>query len=444
MLTGVNPGQHGIFDFFTPSADGGLRPISGQDVHAERIWNVLNDYGIRTVLVNVPIFFPAEPVDGAFVSGMMTPGLETEFAYPRSLLERLRSLDYPLETRGAKSFTIAVERARLSGIRGAVERVVDWFDRAALLRWKTARELVRELDARFVFVVFEGPDRLQHSLMDGRNDWAVLRHYRLLDRILKELMNELGEGDVMVVVSDHGFCRVDRMFYINAFLKHKGWLSESSQGGFPLGRRGYRTATKLFNIVLDRPWIGRILAPALTPLLGLGFAEKVKHPVYEDLMNLDSSSAYVSSRPSWGVRILRNGETANRIYQELEALTRMEEAEPFTVHRREDVFHGTRLHELPEIVLNMAEGTILTERFHPDMEFLRQRNFFLRPQEEMIFARWDHSAYGLLLSYGHGVSRGHVLADASIYDIFPTVLKYFGIPTDLDLDGHALTDIVGG
>jgi predicted AlkP superfamily phosphohydrolase/phosphomutase len=439
MLTGVNPGRHGVFDFFCVNSKGGLRPISGQDVHAERIWNVLNDYGIRTVLVNVPIFFPAEPVDGAFVSGMMTPGLETEFAYPPSLRDRLRDLNYPLESIGAEGFTKVLKRARLYGDRGAIRRVLHWFDNAALVRWKLTKDLVDDTDATFVFVVFEGPDRLQHYLMDGRNDWAVLQHYRLLDGILANLVSGLEESDALLIVSDHGFCKIREILYLNAFLERRGWLKRYPYSGFQLGGRTYLMATRLLNIILEVPWLGRML----TPFLGLSYVEKIDHPVHERLVDFVKSSAYVSSYSSWGVNVRKNGKTLETIRKELMALGSGGASQPFRVHRRENVYHGPRTNQLPELVLQLSEGIILSERFHPDPAFLERRRYLLRPQDDLVLKRGDHSFNGLLMAYGSGVRPGHLTGRASIYDIFPTVLKFFGIPREPYLDGISLNDVVG-
>ena len=47
---------------------------------------------------------------------------------------------------------------------------------------------------------------------------------------------------------------------------------------------------------------------------------------------------------------------------------------------------------------------------------------------------------GFVLAYGRRVAKGN-LPRASVLDIAPTVLYYFGLPIARDLDGYARTDI---
>ena len=47
---------------------------------------------------------------------------------------------------------------------------------------------------------------------------------------------------------------------------------------------------------------------------------------------------------------------------------------------------------------------------------------------------------GFVMAYGRHVAKGNLLR-ASVVDIAPTVLYYFGLPIARDLDGFARTDI---
>jgi hypothetical protein len=47
---------------------------------------------------------------------------------------------------------------------------------------------------------------------------------------------------------------------------------------------------------------------------------------------------------------------------------------------------------------------------------------------------------GFAIAYGRHVAKGH-LPRASVVDIVPTVLYYYGLPIARDLDGFARTDI---
>jgi len=84
MFTGMNPGKHGIFSF---TCRGGRRrrphTASLLDVHAPTIWELLGNAGRRVGVMNVPITFPAQPVNGFMVSGFPAPDGLPEAVWPR-------------------------------------------------------------------------------------------------------------------------------------------------------------------------------------------------------------------------------------------------------------------------------------------------------------------------------------------------------------------------
>jgi len=53
-----------------------------------------------------------------------------------------------------------------------------------------------------------------------------------------------------------------------------------------------------------------------------------------------------------------------------------------------------------------------------------------------------HRPQGIFVAHGPGIKQGVTLTGASLLDIAPTVLTLFGLPVGLDMDGHALTQIM--
>jgi predicted AlkP superfamily phosphohydrolase/phosphomutase len=54
---------------------------------------------------------------------------------------------------------------------------------------------------------------------------------------------------------------------------------------------------------------------------------------------------------------------------------------------------------------------------------------------------WDHAADGVYIFRGPGVRPGHWGEDASVNDITPTLLTYFGLPVARDMDGEPMTNV---
>lgn len=84
LATGVNPAEHGIYDFltkdpgaYTPRLSflrqgklGYCRPFA-----VRTFWEVAGDQGISATIIKWPLTFPATPVNGSLLSGLGTPDI---------------------------------------------------------------------------------------------------------------------------------------------------------------------------------------------------------------------------------------------------------------------------------------------------------------------------------------------------------------------------------
>ncbi|MHB0939400.1 MAG: alkaline phosphatase family protein [Armatimonadota bacterium] len=99
FATGQNPGKHGLYDFIrrdpkligdeekpalslsTSNFDGGkMTPV----ITAERFWNYATGSGVPSVILNCPVTFPPDKINGRMLSGMGVPdilGTEGTFTY---------------------------------------------------------------------------------------------------------------------------------------------------------------------------------------------------------------------------------------------------------------------------------------------------------------------------------------------------------------------------
>ena len=88
MVTGVQPGKHGIYDFFrtdTPKK----RIVNSQYRKAPALWKMLTENGKQSIIVNVPGTFPPEKIDGVMITGLLTPSLDSTYTYPSSIKKDL-------------------------------------------------------------------------------------------------------------------------------------------------------------------------------------------------------------------------------------------------------------------------------------------------------------------------------------------------------------------
>lgn len=196
MVTGKNPGKHGIFDFRI-----GDQLLSSLDKKAKELW----DY-VPSVAINVPMTYPAKKIDGLMITGMMSPDLDSEMVYPESERQYLKQLDYVIE---ADQTLESIE----DSIKKRIQMVKHYYDR----------------DWELFFIVFREYDVLHHFF------WGQdLAYYKMMDDFLGDyLLPRLEEEEVkLAIVSDHGFAHVDKTVNIGKFLEEHQFDKYYSVGGW--------------------------------------------------------------------------------------------------------------------------------------------------------------------------------------------------------------------
>jgi predicted AlkP superfamily phosphohydrolase/phosphomutase len=112
---------------------------------------------------------------------------------------------------------------------------IAWQEREAMLR----RELDR-FDRGLLFCLFDTPDRVQHMFWRFREPdhptnrgelprpdlaRAIEETYRRGDAIVGEVLARVNERDLVIVLSDHGFCSFRRGINLNTWLHERGLLA---------------------------------------------------------------------------------------------------------------------------------------------------------------------------------------------------------------------------
>lgn len=226
MITGVNPGSHGIFGFTD------LEPMSCKykfpilsDLRAEPFWGTINHKGIKTVVINVPATYPAPQVDGLLISGFVVPDFERA-VYPKKLLPFLKEMNYRVDP------DLELAKRNLNEFMDDLLKVVEARINFTQWAWK-------EVSWDVFMIVFTETDRLHHFLFDAVEDNKHPLHeramalYRRIDAWLGEILNKCSGQERFIVMSDHGFCRLEQEVHINVFLKEHGWLCLREGGEFP-------------------------------------------------------------------------------------------------------------------------------------------------------------------------------------------------------------------
>ena len=451
FATGVNPGKHGLVDFVFPGADSyKVSMVNATSRQTRALWNWLNKAGKKVGLLGIPTTYPPEPVDGFMISGFLSPGPDSDWAYPPELKEEI------LAELG--EFQLAPnERYRSSR---HLERFLEDLTASVENRTQAALYLMRNKPWDLFTVVYWDTDMVQHEtwrLLDPthpRHDpdeaaahrEQILDFHRKVDADVGRLLAEVDSETLVVVMSDHGFGPVHSFFLTNNWLAERGYLA-FKQGALTRAKRA------LFHLGFTPLQMFRI-----AKALGLGsLRKKVRFQQKAGLLNrlflsfddVDWSRTKAFSIGSFGqvyinlagVRpqgIVQPGqeyeELKETIADQATALRDPRTGEPLVdrVYRRDEVYSGPYLARTPDLIVQ-PRGWEYMAFGHADFG----SNQLVEP---ITGLSGHHRLDGVVILAGDGVKAGTALEDAGIVDLTPTILHAMGLPVPQELDGRVLKE----
>ena len=242
-------------------------------------------------------------------------------------------------------------------------------------------------------------------------------------------------GAFVLLVSDHGFGRYEKFFYLNTVLEQAGLLrrrqgAKRAATGRLSTRRVIEAIRRLDVIGLER----RVPARFRERLAG-GIEAALSAPI-----DLERSQAYAAASSAESIFInpripeAERGDVARRVIEALEAARDPDTGEPIVerAHRREDIYDGSQLHRIPDVLIDFGERPYLAS------DRLSARTIVEPLTGDSGGGR--HRRYGIVLAAGPGVEAGG-LEGATIADLAPTVLHAMGLPVPDDMDGRVLSEL---
>jgi predicted AlkP superfamily phosphohydrolase/phosphomutase len=214
MITGSNPGQHGIFGFMDLQPNSyKLKFPNFNDLKVSPFWE---QWEGKFVIINVPSTYPVRRMNGVLISGFVSIEFEKS-VYPASLIPQLKRMDYRLD----------VDTQKAHSDMGAF---LNDLDKTLAAEIEAYRWLWDNQDWRNFMLVFTTTDRLMHFLWDAYEDknhkyhQFFLDHYNKIDKAIGEIAGRISDDDLFIMHSDHGFERLEKDVYVNYFLVENGFL----------------------------------------------------------------------------------------------------------------------------------------------------------------------------------------------------------------------------
>jgi predicted AlkP superfamily phosphohydrolase/phosphomutase len=217
LITGVNPGKHGIYGFMERKPDSyDIYFTNSSHIKSPTLWDILGGHDKRTIAVNIPQTYPARPLNGMLISGFVALDLE-KGVYPPELCHRLKDMDYRIDV----------------NYREAAEKKDEFFEDLFYTldkRKEAILQLLKKEEWDLFIATFTGTDRLHHycwhDLVDSKSAYhgKFLEYYRRLDTIIKKIVASAGKEVNLIITADHGFTLIEQEIYPNTWLKQKGYL----------------------------------------------------------------------------------------------------------------------------------------------------------------------------------------------------------------------------
>ncbi|MCK5176034.1 MAG: alkaline phosphatase family protein [Planctomycetes bacterium] len=437
--TGTNPGANGVFDFsYWDRKQAARRYVSSNSLR-RTIWEIAGDAGRRVGVVNVPMTYPPKPVNGYMVTGILTPSLESGFTHPEGLKGQLLEAipeyhvfnmqNVPREYPTGEQFEVFVRQ-----MAGIVEN-----------RARAAEFIINKEPLDVFMVHFQATDVCQHLLWgyldeshpdfdDERRKFIFDNFYKVLDRCIRKVRADFEKsvgGDYLTLaVSDHGFQLHQKRFNVGNWLQQEGLLK--------VNLKAFRTP--LLKRFTRKFGLGRYFRPFLSKQ-SLSKVEKRLNPDIVPIV-LQGSRALALGRGNEGFIYLLEEEQSQRdILANILIVKLCSIRDPETgcevllaVHRKQDVFKGPHMKNMPDLVIEPAAGYSCTGAYR----------FYKGIFDPIVFGVDNHAGKhhkdGVVLAVGEGVRQQDSMR-ARLIDMTPTRLYYLGLPVDSGMDGRVVEEM---
>jgi len=443
--TGKSPANHGLFGFFKPPEHSldikAIERHTAESIKEPTFWNILNKYGKKVCVIDMPLTDPVEKIDGVMVSGMMTRGKSGVLTYPEGVRTEL-----------TQAFPDFFGRMLTDGIDTSA-RFLDHL--ITSLEWKRQEDLflMTNHDWDCFTTVFSAVDTLQHYFWkyidpasnayrkDKKITNRIETFFGKLDDVLGSYIEKVGPDTSVFIVSDHGFGPANNVIYINNFLEELGQLKIAT--GCKSFGRSFINKTSIKKLLKKADFLH------LRSMIKTKTRKKINAVLDQIRLHVawEQTRAYFRANSEEGIYInskdkFKNGCVLSREYTEcVESLIAMlaELENPQNgqkvfefVRKRGDVHRGVYQKDAPDIILRPSKGYVLKTFKNSG-----------RPVEKYDdpFLSGTHSQRGIFIAAGPGFVQGGQLPAINIEDFTPTLLYTMQVPLPGDLDGRICLEL---
>ncbi|MBI2031243.1 MAG: alkaline phosphatase family protein [Candidatus Levybacteria bacterium] len=447
-VTGVNAGKHNIFDFFSYTSDYGVEVLNSTDRSSLAVWDFLGFAKKKTIVFNYPMGYPPKKIEGIFVSGMNTPGVNTNFTYPASIKKEILQV--------APSYKIDVLGDHI--INGKEDLYFDDIVRLTLDHAKAVKYLLRKYPWDLSLIFLTQLDRVHHyfyhhidkshPLYDNKKKKnRIEEYYVVLDKILEDLLKSFRNFSFFIF-SDHGTEALYNDVFIEKYLEEWKLLS------FKKNYAGYLTKYFTESILIGRKlayklglaqYVQRILPGNIFTFLAQtsGIEGKELH------IEWSNTKVYFPTPSSQGLRVNLVGreekgavkekdynKIRNYVINKLLNLKDPNTGEKIIkrVYRREEIYSGPYVENAQDLIVETKSGYHLQKGIKKGKIGLASEGGVPKSAE--------HGRDGMFIYYHDKLKkRNSKVEKMQILDIAPSLLYILGLPAPKTMEGKIRKDI---
>jgi predicted AlkP superfamily phosphohydrolase/phosphomutase len=465
FATGKQNGKFGLYGFYQRAKNSyALEYVNASHRRAATLWRILSDRNKKCVVVNVPLTYPVEKINGALVSGLMTPGLHSQFTDPPEVKNDL------LRELGEYIIDVDIERGEAD--IGSLGDLVTRIKRMSELQTRAFEYLLdKNPDWDFAMLVHRAPDILchkfwryqdpTHPLYNEREaaQWGSVINDALeyLDAYNARILQKYAqENTTVIVLSDHGFGPLTHAVYLNLYFSQRGILAYKEQAGSPLSS-------------VVRAGVKRLNNPLLAAAKSKAFEilPQLKSNLHYSMAygNIDWSrtkayavgtmgNVYLNVRgrePQGSVETGDYETVRDEVIAAMRELRDPETQKPIFdfVYRREEIYHGEALGDAPDVI-GLIDGPyhIAAVDWRSDAK-ARERGtkaIFEQVGNQLLFVSdtsGQHRMDGILIANGANILPNAQMSQSpNLIDLAPTILQLLDEAIAEDMDGRVLNELL--
>lgn len=451
FMTGKNPGKHGIYEFYEYTQDYEVKFLHGGHRDCPSLWQILSKAGKRSVVINVPMTYPAEEVNGLLIAGLDAPGSESKkFTHPPHLIKDIE-----------KRFGRYILEPGLTGLiaNGNIDKAVTLLNEELDQKIRICLHFMHEYSWDFFMVVFRSLDAVQHcfwkymdpkhpqhdAFLASKYGHVILEFYKKIDDIMARIQNELSHDDLLLVMSDHGFgSKHPASNQLNQWLAAKGLLSYAKQKTDSILGKMYHLVqrktsrnikehlVKYFPALRDKihsklcfagiDWSStKAYSDGLFPNIWINVKDREPQGLVEPGNEYKELVEYLKENLLECRDLVSNEKIVDKVFE------------------KSEIYSGKWVQRAPDLLVRWREdipihGIMIDS---PDQEVMAPP---LQGEDYRVISG-DHRLHGIFLAYGNNIRAGIHLEEPSIMDLAPTILHSMNLPIPDDMDGKVLKEI---